>query len=381
YNSQDQLFQTNLVNQGGPFALAVAKINTSGGSSTSTVVDQAPSGAGDDRQVMAADSNPSSPYRNNLYVIWSENGINGPIRVSRSTDNGATWSNTQTIGSERFAWQPSITVGPNGYVYAAYHAQPGQNTYTDSTGKTQAAVYEPDGTSGEVFVAVSKDGGQTYTFPTDGGGSKIPVFGAGQADVTWNVQAYAANQAANRTIPGARFLTAGSSSPVVIAGPGGRVYSIVADDPSNGGTSGNLADLRIATSTNYGSTWGPSQLLESGPGNSFQLFPAAAVDKFGDIVVTWYDNRNGAKNSSGDYLLDVFAKYSTDGGATWSPAVQINAPNDPFDPRNGAPALTNGFPAPPNTYRIGEYISTAVYGGTAYVAWTGNSRDIYGNIT
>jgi hypothetical protein len=394
YNNQDQLFQTNLAQQppppgsmnAPPGAVAIAQINTSAGTSTSYVVNQPASGIGDDRQVMAADSNPSSPYKGNLYMIWSGSGSNGPILVSRSIDGGKTWVNTQSISAEATPWQPYISVGANGYVYAGYHAQPNFTTYTDSNGNAQGG-FNPDGKSGEEFVAVSTDGGQNYNFPTDKNGNKVPVFGQGQADISWNVQADASNVAAQRTTSGIRFLTSGSSAPVVLADPSraGRVYCIAADDPTNGGTTGDAANLYIATSRDNGSTWGAPQLLESGPNNSLQYFPAASVDAAGDLFVAWYDTRNTGrtttKNSSGDYYLDVYAKYSTDGGATWSPSFRVNALSNPLDPFNGAGVLGNGFPSPPNTYRIGEYISTALYGGTAYVAWTGNTRDASGNVT
>jgi hypothetical protein len=204
--------------------------------------------------------------------------------------------------------------------------------------------------------------------------------------MSWNFQAdsYTANGSivavpAQRTTPGIRFLTAGSSSPVVVPDPArpGQVYCIVADDPTNGGT-GDVANLYIAISTDYGSTWGAPQLLESGPNNSLQYFPAASCDQSGNLFVAWYDTRNTGrannKTANGDYYLDVYSKHSSDGGLHWTPAFRVNDLNNPLDPVTRAPNLEqNGFPFPPDTYRIGESISTAIEGGTALRGLDGQS--------
>jgi hypothetical protein len=95
-----------------------------------------------------------------------------------------------------------------------------------------------------------------------------------------------------------------------------------------------------------------------------------AIDRFGDIVIAWYDNRRGLTNSHDHFLLDVFATYSTDGGLTWATPFQVNAAGNPFDPDPGA---LDRFIGPPATTRIGEYFGIALFGGTAYLAWTGNS--------
>jgi hypothetical protein len=51
-----------------------------------------PSG-GDDRESGWADNNPSSPFFGNMYISWNDfNQANANIFVSRSTDNGLTWS-------------------------------------------------------------------------------------------------------------------------------------------------------------------------------------------------------------------------------------------------------------------------------------------------
>ena len=59
--------------------------------------------------------------------------------------------------------------------------------------------------------------------------------------------------------------------------------------------------------------------------------PTASIDPVtGAPVVQYYDNRNGGLNQNGSFLLDVFVTFSRDGGASFSPGIQIN--DLPFDP-------------------------------------------------
>src|SRR5712692_8220772 len=48
----------------------------------------------DDKDSLAADSHPSSPFRDNVYAAWTKFTVGGDqIEFSRSTDGGTTWSN------------------------------------------------------------------------------------------------------------------------------------------------------------------------------------------------------------------------------------------------------------------------------------------------
>jgi hypothetical protein len=50
--------------------------------------------ADNDKELMTADANPSSPKRDNVYITWTRFNAEGhsPIYFSQSTDGGATWS-------------------------------------------------------------------------------------------------------------------------------------------------------------------------------------------------------------------------------------------------------------------------------------------------
>jgi hypothetical protein len=346
FDGLGRLFWSNLAGSGNR-SVSVSQIDpTTGANITSTRVNN----SDDDRPFMAIDTNPGSPFFNNIYIVWDLDN-RSHVLFSRSIDQAVTWSTPLELSNasvEGFVFPSDVSVAPNGDVYVAYHSQPGLADYTEN----------PDGTTGQTFVLRSTDGGVSFA-------QKTLAFGPGQSDVTFNVQDQP------RTIPRTQFWTVGSAQPWVLADPArpGNVYVVTADDPTNG-AGAPYSRIVFARSTDYGATWSFPQAGGIAPldGDAFQLFPTAAIDPFGDIVVAWYDNRRGLTNSNGRFLLDVFAAYSTDGGLTWATSFQLNDVANPFDPDPGAPT----FGAPPTTW-IGDYFGITLFGGTAYLAWNGNS--------
>ena len=79
-----------------------------------------------DKPMIAADTNPSSPFRDNVYVAWdaaSGGSSGGGIRLARSTDHGVTFTVQRidsSTGPGRAIGAMSF-VGPNGEAYAAWN--------------------------------------------------------------------------------------------------------------------------------------------------------------------------------------------------------------------------------------------------------------------
>jgi hypothetical protein len=354
FDGLGRLFWSNIAGSGGN-DVSVSQIDPATGANiTSTRV------VGEfnvDKPFMAIDTNPGSPFFNHIYVVWEHFSttpfIDGTPEVlfSRSTDQAVTWSAPLQLSNrsaEGFVWPADVSVAPNGDVYVAYHSQPGLAGFD----------HNPDGTSGQTFVLRSTDGGVSFA-------QKTLAFGPGQSDVTFNVQQRP------RTIPGTQFWTLGSAQPWVLADPvrPGNVYVVTADDPTNG-AGAPYSRIVFVRSTDNGATWGfpqPGSIIAPLDGDSFQLFPTAAIDPFGHIVVAWYDNRRGLTNRQGHFLLDVYATYSTDGGSTWATPFQVTDAANAFDPDPGAQS------GPTTTTWIGDYFGIALFGGTAYLAWNGNS--------
>lgn len=96
----------------------------------------------DDKQWIACDNNPSSPYYGNVYVAWS---AHSPLRFARSTDHGVTWKGkgADPPGSSlvSYAFAPELSVSSDGTLHVLWHL---------------------DGSS-EIKYLRSTDGGNTFS--------------------------------------------------------------------------------------------------------------------------------------------------------------------------------------------------------------------------
>jgi hypothetical protein len=376
FDAQGRLFYSGLVNSPGSGSrrVGVVEVNPHTGTfGTPSVIPPTAGQLNDDKPFIAIDTNPASPFANNIYAVWDRHNVTPSqweVFFSRSIDQGQTWSTPQpqqlshfngTNGipgdsdDEGLCWPADVTVAPNGDVYVAYHSQRDMNAQTLEVSGLRV---NPDGISGKTLLRRSTDGGVTFD-------SVVEVFPSGTSDLSFNTQ----DAGNGGTVPGAQFTWAGSATPYVLADPvrPGNVYVITSDDPDNVHGSGDDADVVIARSTDNGATWTRSTVV-SGPSNSFQIFPFTAIDRFGNIVLAWYDNRRGLTNPGGNFLIDLMATYSTDGGLTWAPEARLG--DLAFDP-DPNPVILWGGGNPPTT-RIGEYFGIDVHGNTAHLSFDGN---------
>ena len=97
------------------------------------------SSASDDKQWMAGDANPASPFHGNVYVVWDDGGL----AFARSTDHGATW-----VGAGGAAAGAQIASG---------------SVFPEIDVSSDGSVYIVSITSaGEISMLVSKDGGDSF---------------------------------------------------------------------------------------------------------------------------------------------------------------------------------------------------------------------------
>ena len=379
-----------------------------------------------DKQWLAADSFPGNPFQDRLYLVWTDlaGANNWEIQTTFSQDQGQNWSPALRLspldGSEGRVWPSHNTVAPNGFVYVAYHSQPGFVANTSSR--------VPDGQSGQVFVVRSTTGAAIYSscsgnpaFPctrfldcfVPGFGvclGKTNAYDQGEADTTWNVQHFQfcddmstictsnANCAGIgtgtcnppvRVIPGAIHWQQGNVQPWVLADPStaGRIYVVAAD-----ATAGDPSSIFIVRSDDSGTTWTNPSQVDAGPAGTFQLMPNAAIDPVtGAIAVTYYSNSAMNLNPGQNFRLDLLATYSPDSGNSWTSEVDIN--DGLFDPDlegtptprlscrfcgaagpvntrcNTAACMNNG----PVTTRIGEYNGVAFGECKAHIVWADNA--------
>jgi hypothetical protein len=369
FDSQGRLFVTHLSpafnTGGGGFGVGVGRINdlTTPGTQTYTATQVSGNSAfNHDKQWLVADANPTSPYRDNLYLVWSHLGIPWEIQFSRLVNGGTAWSPPQVLSAagEGNVWPSHAAVGPNGDLFVAYHANlcPEGADGAPLQGSTQLLR---DGSGGADFAAGTIQ-------------QKTAAFGAGQSTVTCNVQ-----HTAGGDIPGTDFWLQGSMQPWILPDPArpGNVYVVANDDPNDVFGNGDDADVVIARSTDNGQTFTRGR-VDHGPGQTFAVMPTAHIDQDGNAVVTWYDNRSGRTNNGtgpnggNNFLLELYGTTSRDGGQTWVRDFRVS--DSPFDPDlNARCRFSCAVGSTQQTLRIGEYNGLWTVNGIGYASWTGNA--------
>ncbi|MGH2574768.1 MAG: T9SS type A sorting domain-containing protein, partial [Ignavibacteria bacterium] len=286
--------------------------------------------SGGDRNTLAADQT-AGPYSNYIYSAITPGGF------SRSTDIGATW--TQTYFASNNIPGVMIAVGPNG------NTQGGCVIYVTNTGATQNVTYS---------FHRSLDGGATFTTM-----SSINV--AGYVGTLNGAGRLVINNARTRPYP--MIAMDNSYSPYR-----GRLYLVYASNEPPG--DGNKPDIKLQYSSDQGATWSSWVRVNdnSSPEQSDQWYPAVWCDKeTGRLYIKWYDTRNNPAT----YGVDVYATYTTNGGASFALNQRVttatwNYPHVPCPPND-------------NCYR-GDYDGIVSNSFTSFSIWYDGRRGFYENM-
>jgi hypothetical protein len=314
--------------------VAVAKSSDGGRTWPQVTFFNLNSGTGkfNDKPMIAVDTNPTSPFRDSVYVAWDnasfrngKSSANNALLISRSTDGGKTFSapiaaNTLTGGPSSVIGADPF-VGPNGEVYVAWH----------------------DVQNNRLLVNSSFDGGATFGRPTTIAPTTVP---------------FAATIAPQASRGALLYPACGSDQ-----SPGshrGTLYCSWMDE-----TAGNGTDIFVARSTDQGQTWsGPVRVNDDPPGVVRDQFNQwLSVDPVsGTIDLSW----NDARNDPADTKTDIYASDSTNGGASFASNVKVTtAVSDE--------SAANPFADSGNQY--GDYEGVAAYGGIAHPIWTDGRFD------
>src|SRR5438094_4414608 len=102
----------------------------------------------------------------------------------------------------------------------------------------------------------------------------------------------------------------------------------------------STTDVMFVRSTDGGQTFSAPRRINDDPvnPNKWHWFGTLSVAPNGRIDSVWYDTRNAANNTDSQ----LFYSWSTDGGVTWAPNVQVSDAFNPFE----------GYP---NQSKIGDY--------------------------
>ncbi len=204
-----------------------------------------------------------------VYIAWLDNWNPG-MALSKSSDHGATWTRPVNAGSSGSGWgdKPWLAISPDGEsVYIAWN-------------------------HGDPYVAASHDAGATFGKPV-------------------------------RLTPSTNSLFYYPESGVVAAG-GTAFFSMSVETAKGTGP----VDLVLVKSTDGGATWTilPVEYSEESPGcvvpvcitDEFQAQIAMDMDSSGTIMVVY------SKNAQADAPKTLFARTSSDGGASWSEPSLVN---------------------------------------------------------
>jgi hypothetical protein len=145
----------------------------------------------------------------------------------------------------------------------------------------------------------------------------------------------------------------------------GRVYLVYTLEQKK---ESDNTDIYVRYSDDNGATWSePKRVNDDATVNS-QFLPKIALDQTtGKIAVVWHDARNDlGTGGSGDTDglpnddAQFWGSFSTDGGASFSPNIQISA------------GTSNSHDSG-NSIDYGDYTGLSFYGGNVHPAWADNS--------
>jgi hypothetical protein len=275
-----------------------------------------------DKPMIAVDTNPSSPFFNNVYVAWdTTNGNNGVpsstgIEVSRSTDHGKTFSSpvfaSQTLAGPHFGIGADPFVGPDGTLYVAWH----------------------DFVGNRIAVSSSTDGGLSFGPTHTIAPTVIPFATSIPPQNSRGVLVYPACEADTGTSAGR-----------------GTLYCSWMDGTSSGDT--NIYEAR---SSDHGVSWSPRLRVNDDTGINYQFNQWLAVDPSdGSVNISWNDSRLDPK----DLSTNVFFARSTNGAASFGPNVRVTTA--PTNETCCGADLGNQY---------GDYEGIDAIGGHIHPVWT-----------
>jgi hypothetical protein len=246
-----------------------------------------------DKEWIATDNNPHSPFYGRTYVTWTAFVANygaymeSPIMETHSDDGGKHWTTPQEISgssSGLCTFQTSggagacdedqgsvITTSPDGTVYVAF-----MNSQNSS-------LYESPAEGDDQYLIVSS---------TDGGGHwSNPSFVAGMED---GAHDYPINVDGRQTLTGYQVRVWGAGNVVASPTVNGRLYLAFSDNRNGVHDSANPvtnSDVFIVTSSNGGANWTAPSQVDTGLGD--QWFPWVDVNPAnGNVGVLYHDRGN-----------------------------------------------------------------------------------------
>lgn len=271
----------------------------------------------------------------------------GGIGFARSTDGGRTFSPATRLPGSRGGWDPAITIGPRGAVYAAFMVARDTRSYpvvdiSTDHGATFPAVRRlvPPGKNNwgdRDFIAVGRHGAIYVTWdygPHNLTGKDFVCSPIGSCSfVAGDLNAVVQRSTDHgrtwsKIIPiSPGFPGSGADSAPIIAEPGGRLdvlyqgYQIVNRTTLKLG----VAHSFFTTSTDNGRTWSkPKRLGPAGlsmNNTEWWIDGSLGLDSAGNLYATW-DTQSGGRDIG-------WLTYSMNRGRTWSRLIRVTTHASP----------------------------------------------------
>ena len=276
-----------------------------------------------DRNSLAVDDFPGSPFYGSVYVGWDRLASKGP---------GYAYTGDGLVAYSR-----------NGFNYTNVRAVPtGNNEQT----LTNLPVVEPDGTV--VLVGTYY---QNQAFNKNGG--KFFVTRSSNGGVSWDPVSFPFDEKP----VGIAGIRVGDGVPNATVDRGdGKLYAVWEDSRFSGG---KRDDILLTSSTDQGRTWSAPVKVNDTPLEDQGAFtPTVKVDSNGRVGVLYYDLRDDVSARDGTFTTTEWIAFSTDGGQTFAPSRRV-APD--FD--HAAAAFAGGF-------FLGDYQGLGV-SGTKFLPFFG----------
>jgi hypothetical protein len=278
-----------------------------------------------DKQMEWADHSGTSPYANNIYVIW-HNG--NPAFMNRRTSSG---------------WGTPIQVSDS----QATGTCIGADVKTNSSGDVFG--FFPDTGSRGLFVVKSTTGGTSYGTPVklvttyDSYDIGVPAFSSRRILLYVSGGAYK-----NGTTNNVYALWTDLS--------GDTGCTTASNEPGTNASSTCKTRVWFSRSTDGGVTWSARVKLNNQSGLNDQFNPFLAVDETnGTLGAMYYDTVADSTRKK----VDVYYQMSSDGGATWQAPIKVTT------------AMTDETVSGADSgNQFGDYNSLSGYANNFFPSWT-----------
>ena len=252
-----------------------------------------------DKEYLHVDTEPTSPYYENVYVCWHLNNVQ---KFSRSIDSGVSFQTPVTFGSSSTdrGIGCDVTTDSSGNIYYLYPV---------TSARTISLLKSSDGgvTFAPRSTVTSTQG--SFDFP-------IPAMPIRRAFIYVSADVDLSDSAYRDTIYVAYTDTTGPESAT----------------PAN-----NHSRIQVAYSRDGGATWQVRTPHSTTDANTVDRFhPWMKVDDNGRVHVVFYDTINNAERTGVDY----YYSYSENGGDGWSTPTRLTSIN---------------MPKPTNSFEWGDY--------------------------